>query len=94
MNVRVTDLVGAWHHLTFPIDELSEGSFEDGFGFDGCLCGLGFYPESDRLLVLTRRVTDRCLHGRERCLIADVIDPITKEGYARSRGVGRRAESI
>jgi glutamine synthetase len=25
----------ARHHLTFPIDELSESSFEDGFGFDG-----------------------------------------------------------
>ena len=28
VNVRFTDLVGAWHHLTFPIDELSEKSFE------------------------------------------------------------------
>ena len=30
-----TDLIGAWHHLTFPIEELSEKSFDEGFGFDG-----------------------------------------------------------
>lgn len=26
VNVRFTDLVGAWHHLTFPIEELNESS--------------------------------------------------------------------
>ena len=34
ISVRFTDLVGAWHHLSFPIDQLTEDSFEDGFGFD------------------------------------------------------------
>jgi len=24
VDVRFTDLIGAWHHLTFPIEELSE----------------------------------------------------------------------
>src|SRR2546425_4775431 len=52
VNVRFTDLVGAWHHLTFPIDELSEKSFEDGFGFDGSsLRGWASIHESDMLLV-------------------------------------------
>ena len=26
VSVRFTDLPGAWHHLTFPIDMLSEDS--------------------------------------------------------------------
>ena len=34
VSVRFTDLPGAWHHLSFPIEQLSEDSFEDGFGFD------------------------------------------------------------
>jgi hypothetical protein len=52
VNVRFTDLVGAWHHLTFPIDELSEKSFEEGFGFDGSsLRGWASIHESDMLLV-------------------------------------------
>ena len=33
-DLRFTDLIGSGQHLTFPIEELSEGSFQDGFGFD------------------------------------------------------------
>jgi glutamine synthetase len=41
VNVRFADLVGAWHHLAFPTDGLSESSFEDGFGFDGSSYAVG-----------------------------------------------------
>src|ERR671926_150885 len=52
VSVRFTDLPGAWHHLTFPISELSEGSFEDGFGFDASsLRGWAAINESDMLLI-------------------------------------------
>ena len=34
VSVRFTDLPGSWQHLTFPIAELGEEQFEDGFGFD------------------------------------------------------------
>ncbi len=97
VNVRFTDLVGAWHHLTFPIDELSESSFEDGFGFDGSsLRGWASIHESDMLLVPdpSRYWLDGFMGEKTLVLIADVIDPITKEGYwLDPRGVGRRAES-
>jgi glutamine synthetase len=97
VNVRFTDLVGAWHHLTFPIGELSEGSFEDGFGFDGSsLRGWASIHESDMLLVPDpyRYWVDAFMGEKTLCLIADVVDPITKEGYwLDPRGVGRRAES-
>jgi glutamine synthetase len=97
VNVRFTDLIGAWHHLTFPIAELSENSFEDGFGFDGSsLRGWASIHESDMLLVPdpARPWIDPFMAEKTLCLIADVVDPITKEGYALDpRGVGRRAES-
>ena len=97
VNVRFTDLVGAWHHLTFPIEELSEGSFEDGFGFDGSsLRGWASIHESDMLLVpdAYRYWIDAFMGEKTLCLIADVVDPITKAGYwLDPRGVGRRAES-
>jgi glutamine synthetase len=97
VNVRFTDLVGAWHHLTFPIEELSESSFEDGFGFDGSsLRGWASIHESDMLLVPdpSRYWIDAFMGEKTLCLIANVIDPITKEGYwLDPRGVGRRAES-
>jgi glutamine synthetase len=97
VNVRFTDLVGAWHHLTFPIEELSEASFEDGFGFDGSsLRGWASIHESDMLLVpdAYRYWIDAFMGEKTLCLIADVVDPITKAGYwLDPRGVGRRAES-
>ena len=34
ISCRFTDLPGSWQHLTFPIGELGEDTFEDGFGFD------------------------------------------------------------
>src|SRR2546428_4362036 len=84
VNVRFTDLVGAWHHLTFPIDELSEKSFEDGFGFDGSsLRGWASIHESDMLLVPDpyRYWIDPFMDEKTLCLVADVVDPITTEGY-------------
>jgi glutamine synthetase len=97
VNVRFTDLVGAWHHLTFPIEELSEKSFEEGFGFDGSsLRGWASIHESDMLLVPDpyRYWIDPFMEDKTLCLVADVIDPITREGYwVDPRGVGRRAES-
>src|SRR5215212_2278364 len=97
VNVRFTDLVGAWHHLTFPIEELSERSFEDGFGFDGSsLRGWASIHESDMLLVPDpyRYWIDAFMGEKTMCLIADVVDPSTKGGYwLDPRGGGRRAES-
>src|SRR5919206_514724 len=52
VSVRFTDLPGSWQHLTFPIAELGEDSFEDGFGFDASsIRGWASIHESDMLLV-------------------------------------------
>src|SRR5947207_15844909 len=52
VSVRFTDLPGSWQHLTFPIGELEEGTFEDGFGFDASsIRGWAAIHESDMLLV-------------------------------------------
>jgi glutamine synthetase len=97
VNVRFTDLIGSWHHLTFPIDELSEGSFEDGFGFDASsLRGWASIHESDMLLVpdSNRYWIDPFMSEKTLVLIANVVDPITKDGYwLDPRAVAKRAES-
>src|SRR3954469_14338214 len=97
VSVRFTDLPGSWHHLTFPIDQLSEDSFEDGFGFDASsLRGWAAINESDMLLVPdpTRYWMEPFAEEPTLCLIANVVDPITKEGYAFDpRSVATRAES-
>ncbi|HVF57333.1 MAG TPA: type I glutamate--ammonia ligase [Pyrinomonadaceae bacterium] len=97
VSVRFTDLVGAWHHLTFPIHELDDGSFENGFGFDASsLRGWASIHESDMLLVPdpVRMWMDPFTEEPTLCLIANAVDPITKEGYGLDpRSVAQRAES-
>jgi glutamine synthetase len=97
VNVRFTDLIGAWHHLTFPIGELSEKSFEEGFGFDASsLRGWASIHESDMLLVpdSTRFWIDPFFAEKTLVLIANAVDPIEKQGYwLDPRGLASRAES-
>lgn len=97
VSVRFTDLIGSWHHLTFPIEHLNEDSFEDGFGFDASsLRGWAAINESDMLLVPdpVRFWIDPFAEETTMCLIANVVDPITKEGYGLDpRSVAVRAES-
>jgi glutamine synthetase len=97
VSVRFTDLPGSWHHLTYPISQLSEDSFEEGFGFDASsLRGWAAINESDMLLIPdpTRFWLDPFTDEVTMCLIANVVDPITKEGYGLDpRSVAVRAES-
>jgi glutamine synthetase len=97
VSVRFTDLPGAWHHLTFPIEQLTEDSFEEGFGFDASsLRGWAAINESDMLLIPdpSRCWVDPFTEDTTICLIADVRDPITKQGYGLDpRSVAIRAES-
>lgn len=97
VSVRFTDLPGSWHHLTYPIDQLTEESFEEGFGFDASsLRGWAAINESDMLLVpdAGRCWVDPFAEETTICLLANVVDPITKEGYGLDpRSVAIRAES-
>lgn len=97
VSIRFTDLMGAWHHLSYPIEMLTEDSFEDGFGFDASsLRGWAHIHESDMLLVPdpSRFWIDPFTDEPTLCLIANVVDPITKEGYGLDpRSVAVRAES-
>ena len=97
VSVRFTDLPGSWHHLTYPIGQLTEDSFEEGFGFDASsLRGWAAINESDMLLIPdpSRFWLDPFASEPTICLIANVVDPITKEGYGLDpRSVAVRAES-
>ncbi len=97
VSIRFTDLPGAWHHLTYPIHNLTEDVFEDGFGFDASsLRGWAAINESDMLLIPddSRVWLDPFSDETTICLIANVVEPITKEGYGLDpRSVAVRAES-
>ncbi len=52
LDLRFTDLPGLWHHVSFPIEQLKESSFEEVFGMDGSsIRGWDAIHESDILLI-------------------------------------------
>jgi glutamine synthetase len=97
VDIRFTDLPGSWQHLTFPIGVFDESVFEDGLGFDASsIRGWASINESDMLMMPdpSRFWVDPFFEEPTLCLIANIVDPVTKEGYTFDpRSVARRAET-
>ena len=95
IDCRFMDFPGLWQHITFPVSELTEESFEIGFGFDGSsIRGWQAINESDMLLVPVADTVhldpfyDRPTVG----LICDIKDPVTRKQYSRDpRSIARKA---
>jgi glutamine synthetase len=97
LDLRFTDLPGLQQHVSYPITELSEESFEEGFGFDGSsIRGWAAINESDMLLVPdpTTAMMDPFYQVPTLVLLCEVIDPITRQHYDRDpRWIARKAET-
>src|SRR5580765_5948706 len=96
LDLRFTDLPGLWHHVSFPIGQFSEASFEDGFGMDGSsIRGWAAIHESDMLLIPDPNfyIMDPFTQAPTLVMVADVIDPVTKQRYDRDpRYIAKKAE--
>jgi len=87
VDLRFTDLPGLWHHVSFPIHQLKEKSFEDGFGIDGSsIRGWAAIHESDMLLVPDPKTAflDPFRDTPTLCMVGDVIDPLAGSYYIES----------
>ncbi|HZM69063.1 MAG TPA: type I glutamate--ammonia ligase [Candidatus Cryosericum sp.] len=97
VDLRFMDLPGLWQHFSVPAHQLTEGSFEDGFGFDGSsIRGFQAINESDLLVVPDAETAflDPFTEVPTLDLICNVFEPITKQRYARDpRAIAQRAES-
>jgi glutamine synthetase len=96
VDMKFMDFLGLWQHFTIPIAELSEGVFEEGLGFDGSSIR-GWMPihASDMLVVPDpdTALMDPFMKDPTLSLICNVVDPITKENYARDpRFIAQKAE--
>ena len=96
LDLKFTDLLGTWQHCSFPIDTLDENTFEDGLGFDGSsIRGWQGIHMSDMLAVPDpdTAVLDPFFAEPTVNVIANIVDPITKEDYTRDpRHVARKGE--
>src|SRR5271166_1813168 len=96
LDLRFCDIPGLQHHVSYPISELSEESFQEGFGMDGSsIRGWAAINESDMLLIpdASTAFTDPFYEIPTLVMTCDVIDPITRQSYNRDpRWIARKAE--
>ena len=97
LDLRFTDLPGLWQHVSYPIGELEESSFKEGFGFDGSsIRGWQSIHESDMLLMPDPNTAfmDPFRDTPTLVMICNVGDPITHKPYPRDpRQIAIRAEA-
>ncbi len=96
VDLRFTDLPGLCHHISYPVGQLTEDSFEEGFGIDGSsIRGWAAINESDMLLIpdSTTAYMDPFFEVPTLCMVGDIIDPITRQRYDRDpRWIAKKAE--
>jgi glutamine synthetase len=96
VDLKFCDFLGTWQHFCIPIAELKEEVFEAGLGFDGSsIRGWKGIEASDMLLLLdpNTAMIDPFPRVPTLSIVADAIDPITREPYTRDpRNIARKAE--
>ena len=95
VDLKFTDMLGTWQHCSFPTETWTPSTFKDGVGFDGSsIRGWQNIDVSDMLAVpeASTAVIDPFFAEPTVSVIANVIDPITREEYPRDpRYVARQA---
>jgi glutamine synthetase len=96
LDLRFTDIPGLWHHVSYPIEQLTEATLDEGFGIDGSsIRAWAGIHESDMLLKpdANCHLLDPFTEVPTLVLICDVVDPVTKQAYDRDpRFIARKAE--
>jgi glutamine synthetase len=96
IDLRFCDIPGLWHHVSYPLSQLSESSFEEGYGFDGSsIRAWAAISESDMLLIPdpSTAIMDPFGEVKTMVMIADVRDPVTHQSYERDpRWIARKSE--
>lgn len=97
VDFKFMDFPGQWQHFTVPVNQLSEKSFIEGFGFDGSsMRGWKAINESDMLIIPDpdTMLFDPFIIEPTISLICDVHEPITREKYSRCpRHIAQKAEA-
>jgi glutamine synthetase len=96
VDVKFVDFLGTWQHCTFPADFLDEGAFKEGLGFDGSsIRGWKMIHQSDMMAVpdLSTVTMDPFFAKATVSVLADVVDPVSREEYERDpRHIAKKAE--
>ena len=97
VDYRLTDTRGREQHMTVPVHQLTEDTFEDGRAFDGSsMAGWRGIEASDMILMPDPETAHMDPFREQNTLImtCDVAEPDTGKGYARDpRSIAKRAEA-
>ncbi len=94
VDLKFTDFLGTWQHCSFPIETWNEETFKKGVGFDGSsIRGWRDIHMSDMLAIPdpdTAQI-DPFFKRPTVSVIANIVDPMTKEEYSRDpRHIARK----
>lgn len=96
IDFRFTDTHGKEQHVTVPVTEIDEDTFEDGKMFDGSsIEGWKGINESDMILMPDPQTAqlDPFFQDVTINITCDIVEPTTMEGYERDpRSIAKRAE--
>jgi glutamine synthetase len=96
VDLKFTDMLGQWQHVSVTVGEFDPDHFEDGHGFDGSsIRGFRRIHESDMLLYPdpSTAFIDPFTAVPTLSVTCDIADPITKEPYSRdARYIAEKAE--
>ena len=94
VDLKFVDFLGTWQHCSYPVDTWNEGTFKEGVGFDGSsIRGWQDIHMSDMLAVPdpSTTVIDPFFKESTVSIIANIVDPVTREDYTRDpRHVARK----
>ena len=94
IDLKFVDMLGTWQHCSYPIEEFDEGTFADGVGFDGSsIRGWQAINMSDMLAIPDATTTklDPFFKEPTVSVIANIVDPITRQEYTRDpRHIARK----
>jgi glutamine synthetase len=97
VDLKFCDLLGTWQHCTFPVDTWDEDTFEEGLGFDGSSIRAWQDIDNSDMVAVPDASTTRVDPFFKRptvSVIANIMDPETKESYSRDpRYVARKAQA-
>ena len=98
IDIRFTDVLGYWRHVTIPARSVGRKLFARGIGFDGSTLEAMTPTEAGDLTVLPdpRRVyRDPFTRRPTLVMMADIVHPESGEPFSRDpRGVARKAAEL
>ncbi|MDX2128491.1 MAG: type I glutamate--ammonia ligase [Chloroherpetonaceae bacterium] len=96
VDFKFVDFPGMLQHISFPVSQISEETFSEGFKFDGSsIRGWKAINESDMNIVpdASSALVDPFMAGPTVSFFADIFEPLSQDIYERApRNIAKKAE--